>query len=143
MIDSLARITFPSRLRRMRCTETPTIIIFFFFHACVHVCRVDIDRFRNIASELQGRRRAGRMKLTNKQVPSFSSFSTHAAHPQSDHMSNFAITAAGATIYPFFLSSSSFAAAAAAASQQSRYVLYIMRRRNKLVLSGVISYRWM
>jgi hypothetical protein len=79
------------------------------------------------------------MKLTNKQVPSFSSFSTHAAHPQSDHMSNFAITAAGATIYLFFFlsSSSSSSAAVAAASKQSRYVLYLIAaQKQALSLSG-------
>jgi hypothetical protein len=78
----------------------------------MHACRVDIDRYSlgtSRASEQLWRRRAapGRMKLTNKQkclLLSFGSFSTHAAHPQSDHMSpTFAITAAGATIHHLHL----------------------------------------
>ena len=120
---------------------------FFFFscmlYLCMHAGSISVDFSRNIASE-HWRRRAGRMKLTNKQVPSVQFLLNRAAHPQSDHMSNFSINAAGATgtVHPSSsLSSSSSAAAASAAtaSQRSRYVLYIMRRRNKLVLVPVSS----
>jgi hypothetical protein len=115
-----------------------TIINYFFYihHAChgwhMYVCRVDIDRFRFFWF---WRRRAGRMKLTNKQrcLAWFSSFST-AAHPQSDHyVPNLRHQrrrrhCLAPSNTPSFL----LTAASATASQASRYVLYIMRRRNKL-----------
>ncbi|KAN0104040.1 hypothetical protein V8E52_011401 [Russula decolorans] len=82
------------------------------------------------------------MKLTNKQG-AFVQFLLNGRTlriPKVTICPTSAITAAGATIYPFLFLSSSFpAAAVAAASQQSRYVLYIMRRRNKLVLLRVSS----
>jgi hypothetical protein len=66
----------------------------------MHACMQGRYRISEHRARTPGRRRAGKMKLTNKQqVPSSSSFSTHAAHAQSDHMSNFAIAAAGATVH--------------------------------------------
>lgn len=82
---------------------------FFFFscmlYLCMHAGSISVDFSRNIASE-HWRRRAGRMKLTNKQVPSVQFLLNRAAHPQSDHMSNFSINAAGATgtVHPSFFS---------------------------------------
>jgi hypothetical protein len=112
----------------------------------MHACRVDINRYSlgtSRASEQLWRRRAapGRVKLTNKQrclLLSFSSFSTHAAHPQSDHMSPTSPSpppAPPSTISIFFFFLLLLLAAGAGASQRSRYVLYIMRRRNKLRFS--------
>jgi hypothetical protein len=119
------------------------IIFFWAIHACMQGRYRYRFRFRNIArTNSRAAPHRGRMKLTNKQG-AFVQFLLNGRTlriPKVTICPTSAITAAGATIYPFLFLSSSFpAAAVAAASQQSRYVLYIMRRRNKLVLLRVSS----
>ncbi len=109
----------------MRCTETQPS---FFLHAGSMSINSGTPR------ELVAPRRQNGIDKQITRV--LVQFLLNTAYPQCDHMFNLAIiiiTAAGAAT-PF-----SFCFFDCSTSQQSRYVLYIMRRRNKLVILRISS----